>query len=129
MPDIAMCHGRGCASRGTCYRYLAVANPNGQNYGNFEESLSQNCFRACNDYWDITDSDAVNISKESVAESDNELSDALNKVEARIKHLEGVAKESSDLLEEFLRKVDLNEPGKFAWKLALSNLVSKLRGE
>jgi hypothetical protein len=125
MPDIAMCKGEDCPKKQTCYRYRAIPNPLRQAYGDFHLELEDG--GQCGYYWDITDSDAVNISVESVTRSDKELSDVPGSAEARIKHLEEVAKESYNLLEEFLYKVDLNEPDKFAWKLALSNLVSKLR--
>ena len=47
MADITMCEGINCEQRGTCYRYLATANPYAQTY--FSETPIKD--GECDMYW------------------------------------------------------------------------------
>ena len=47
MADITMCKGINCEQRGTCYRYLANANPYAQSY--FSETPIKD--GECDMYW------------------------------------------------------------------------------
>lgn len=38
MPDIAMCNGKNCAARQSCYRFRAVSDGDYQTYANFDRS-------------------------------------------------------------------------------------------
>lgn len=55
MADITMCKGVNCEQRGTCYRYLATANPYAQSY--FSETPIKD--NKCDMYWNNTSSISV----------------------------------------------------------------------